>query len=370
MTLKIFSEAQDREIQSKRSAWYENEARLHGHASVNALLKANEKALVNNNPTDVSTLPRDVWGQWDQDAIEIMREELTVYNDLQPLSVSMPVGKTVDFFRRISEQEAEVVGSFDGRARATVDISQTDYISTPVPFYTNAWGFGWAEYQAGVSEGFTDIDTQGRKQAMRKFGEKLQSVILNGDPAMVHSGQVVNGLTTFPQRKTVSKGVTNLNGANGPQWKAEIAKIIAKFEEQEIMSDVTLYVNFDDWRYASTTAYDGDSALASSPATGISRIDRASIASIIQTYPQVGNVVVAKHRDGRGIPANTIIALKKDASTLGLLTRMPLTMIPVMRTHPHDEFKFEFWGSVSPQLRYSMPTGGAGTEQVGLVHYS
>ena len=205
MTLKVFSESQDRVIQDKRSAWYENEARINGHASVNALLKANEKALVNNNPSDAGTLPRDVWGRWDEDAIEIMREDLTVYNDLQSLTVSMPVGKTVDYFRRISEQEAEVVGSFDGRARPTVDISMTDYISTPVPFYTNGWGFGWAEYEAGVSEGFTDIDTQGRKQAMRKFGEKLQAVIIGGDAALVHSGQVVHGLTTFPERKTVSR---------------------------------------------------------------------------------------------------------------------------------------------------------------------
>ena len=140
------------------------------------------------------------------------------------------------------------------------------------------------------------------------------------------------------------------------------------------MSDVTLYVNFDDWRYAQTTAFDGDAAIATGTNDkGISRIDRASIAAIIQTYPQVGTVVAAKGgatRGNRGIPPNTIIALKKDASTFGLLTRMPMTMIPIMRTHPHDEFKFEFWGSLSPQLRYSMPTGGAGTEQVGLVHYS
>lgn len=358
------SKEQDKYIKKRRELWYKNEARLNGCDSVKDLLKKTDKALATNNPTDVGTLPRDVWGMWDREALEISQKELVIYNDLvSSVGMSIPVGKTVHNFRRTSLQEAPVVGSFDGRQRPEIDIHTTDYVGTAVPFYANAWGFGWAEYEAAVSEGFTDIDTIGRRQTFRKHAEKMEDICVNGDSAMVYNGTQVYGLTNFTKRKTITKGVTNLNGATGPQWKAEIAKIVKTFSDQHKYQNITLYVNFDDWRYAQTKFYDPDDA----------RFSMQKIADEVQLYPQIGSVIANKT-----VPANTIIALTKDTDTISLLSRMPLTIIPIFRLHPHDEFKFEVWGSLAPEFKYTMPApdddsvagSDGGREQIGLTVYS
>ncbi|STY61409.1 Uncharacterised protein [Mannheimia haemolytica] len=43
-----------------------------------ALMAANSAGLLGN----AMTLPKDVWAEWDRDAVQIQREELVVFNDL------------------------------------------------------------------------------------------------------------------------------------------------------------------------------------------------------------------------------------------------------------------------------------------------
>ena len=49
-------------------------------------------------------LPRDVWGEWDREGIEIQREVLSVFNDLAAsVPMPMPIGKLVHYFQTISD---------------------------------------------------------------------------------------------------------------------------------------------------------------------------------------------------------------------------------------------------------------------------
>ena len=232
-------------------------------------------------------------------------------------------------------------------------------------FSANAWGFGWAEYEAGLSEGFTEIDSEGRSEAMYDHADYMETVVVNGDSELVYSDEQVHGLLSHPKVKSIVKTGGNtydLNGASGVQWKGAFAEIVKTISDQNFTDSLTLYVNFDDWRYAQTTEFDGDSSVVSSG--GISRIDRRSISDIITNYPQIGSIVPSKT-----VAANRIVGLIKSSRHINVLSRMPLAVVPIPRLHPFAEFKFEIWGSVAPQIKYSMPTGGANTEQIGIVKY-
>ncbi|WZG76824.1 hypothetical protein IAOACIIE_00336 [Mannheimia haemolytica] len=60
-----------------------------------ALMAANSAGLLGN----AMTLPKDVWAEWDRDAVQIQREELVVFNDLAGISKSMPIGKLIHHFQ-------------------------------------------------------------------------------------------------------------------------------------------------------------------------------------------------------------------------------------------------------------------------------
>ena len=126
---------QKAKINAFRKAFYEQEARLNGHqGSLKSFLEANEDACSKMRVNEVRTLPRDVFQEFDREAVDIMKKQLVVYEDLRSaVGKNIPVGKTVTNFRRRSESSHPVSKSFDGRNSTTVDQHTTDYVPTAVP---------------------------------------------------------------------------------------------------------------------------------------------------------------------------------------------------------------------------------------------
>ena len=323
-----------------RRDWYANEARLHG---------AYNNAQVANFLNSDSSLPQYIWKTWDREAQQIARSELTIYNDLAPaLGKSIAIGTSYHEFRRVTDQEARGRWSMDGRQRPDADKPLTDYIGTPVPIYANAWGFGWVEWEAAKANGYSDLDMYGRDNVMRQTAEDMEDAIVLGNQGIKFNAQECVGLKTSSKRKIVSKGVTNLNGATGKEWKAEFAKIRKAATDVHRYNDLTLYVNYDDWQYAMDTDY-------------ADAYDAPSIASRALTVAGISGVVATKNP---AVPANTILGVFKDRRTAEILSRMPLVTLPKFRAHPHDDFNFEVWGSASLQVKYDI------NDSVALVHYS
>ena len=79
------------------------------------------------------TLPKDVWGEWDREAITLQRSILAVFNDIAAAAQSpMAIGKLVTYFQTASDS-GEVNTSMDGRSKARTDQPTIDYVGTPLP---------------------------------------------------------------------------------------------------------------------------------------------------------------------------------------------------------------------------------------------
>jgi hypothetical protein len=130
---------------------------------------------------NASVLPKDVWGEWDRSAITIQRDVLSVFNDLAA-SVSRPMalGKIVHYFMTLSDS-GDVNISLDGRGKAKTDQPVMDYEGTPLPIIDSELSFGWRQMLAAQTEGYS-LDSDAISNHQRKVAEKLEDMVLNGDP--------------------------------------------------------------------------------------------------------------------------------------------------------------------------------------------
>lgn len=324
-----FTEAQQELILANRRQFNARQkalAELHGNTS-----------LVGN----AMTLPKDVWGDWDREAVEIQRELLVVFNDLaSAVQMPMPIGKLVHYFQTISDS-GNVNVSLDGRSKARTDQPTIDYYGTPLPIIDSTFSYGWRQIEAARTEGF-QMDASARANAMYKVAEKLEDIALNGDATVVVGGAQLYGLRNHPRRNTRTTGVV-LNGATGDQWLVEIRGLLRELHDANFKVPATIYVNWDDWFYASNTDFkaNGDK----------------TIAQRVREIEGVREVIPADK-----VPANEMIAVVKNRRVLQVLNGMPMTTRAQFRANPEDDYNFVTMAAASLEIKFDA------TLQCGVAH--
>lgn len=280
-----------------------------------AEIHGNEEGLLGN----ALTLPRDVWAEWDRDAVALQRSELTIYNDLAAsVSTPMNIGKLIHHFQTVSDSgEAHV--SLDGRSKARTDQPVFDYHGTPLPIIDSTFSYGWRQMAAAASEGF-QLDSAGRDNGNRRVAEKLESLMLDGSTKIVVGGNPLYGLRTLPSRNTRSTGATLIT-ATGAEWVAEIVATLKLLHADNFKAPATIYLNWDDWFYASTTEF-----AAGYPKTIAQRV--MEVAGIKEIIP------------ADSLAADEIIALIKDRRVVQVLNGMPMTTRAQFRANPEDDYNF------------------------------
>lgn len=276
-------------------------------------------------------IPRDVWGIWDREGIEIQREVLTVFNDLSAsVSMPMPIGKLVHHFQTISDSGTVNV-SLDGRSKARTDQPVFDYHGTPLPIIDSTFSFGWRQMEAARSEGFA-IDGAGRANANFKVAEKLEDLTLNGDAKVVVGGAQLYGLRNHPKRNTDTHGF-DLNGASGPNWLAAIAKLTNALYGDDFYTEPTVYVNIGDWKYARET----DFSTQYPNKTIAQRVLESGIANVIPASK---------------VPANELIGVVKNRRVLQVLNGMPMTTRAQFRANPEDDYNFVTMAAAALEVKF------------------
>lgn len=292
-----------------------------------ALANAHGQTIIGN----ALPLPRDVWGQWDREGIEVQRTTLAVFNDLAAsVSTPMPIGKLVHHFQTISDSSTVNI-SLDGRSKARTDQPVYDYHGTPLPITDSTFSYGWRQVEAARSEGF-QLDSAGRMNSMRRVAEKMESLALDGDASIVVGGATLYGLRTQPNRNTRSTGVT-LNGATGAEWLAEITATLKLLHADNFKTPATLYVNWDDWFYATSTEF----------TTGYPK-------TIAQRVLELGGLREIIPADS--IAADEIIAIIKDRRVVQVLNGMPMTTRAQFRANPEDEYNFVVMAAASLETKF------------------
>lgn len=322
-----FTPQQQKLILNARRRWdmmQRNMAAQHGFAvnDANGQFIAFDE-LVGN----ASVLPKDVWGEWDRSAITVQRDVLSVFNDLAA-SVSRPMalGKIVHYFMTLSDS-GDVNISLDGRGKAKGDQPVMDYEGTPLPIIDSELTFGWRQMLAAQTEGYS-LDSDAISNHQRKVAEKLEDMVLNGDPNINVGGATIYGLRTAPNRGTGTHGLT-LNGASGAQWVAAISDLINLLHNENFYAPVTIYLNYKDWFYASVNDY-----AANYPKTILSRI---------MEIPGVAALVPASR-----VPTDELLGVVKRPDVVQILNGMPMTMRPKARLNPEDDYVFSVLAAAAP----------------------
>jgi uncharacterized linocin/CFP29 family protein len=292
---------------------------------------------------NASPLPKDVWGAWDREALDVQRQVLAVFNDLAAsVATPMPIGKLVHHFQTVSDS-GNVNVSLDGRSKARTDQPVIEYHGTPLPIIDSTFSYGWRQIEAARSEGF-QLDSAARMNAMFKVAEKLEMIALDGDASVVVGTSPLYGLRTHPRRNTRSTGVT-LNGATGAQWLAEIVATLKLLHADNFKVPATIYLNWDDWFYATSTEL----------TTGYPK-------TIAQRVLELGGVREIIPADK--VAANEIIALVKDRRTVQVLNGMPMSTRAQFRANPEDDYDFVTMAAASVEVKFDAE------QNCGLAHSS
>ncbi|MDZ7906193.1 MAG: major capsid protein [Cypionkella sp.] len=334
----LFTNEQQAAINTNRSAFNRSQAAM---AERHRIQPVGNGAFVGN----ASPLPKDVWGEWDREGIEVQRNVLSVFNDLAAsVSVPMPIGKLVHYFQTISDS-GQVNTSLDGRSKARLDQPKIDYFGTPVPILDSTFGFGWRQIEAARTEGVS-LDVAAARNAMFKVAQQLELQTLNGNAAMVVGANPLYGLTNHPRRNTRSTGVA-LNAATGAQWVSEMNATLALLHADNFFVPATVYMNWATWRYAQATDY----STTLSPGK--------SIAQRIMEDPMIAAVVPASN-----VAANTILAVVKNRSTVQVLNAMPMTTRAQFRANPEDDYNFVTMAAAALEIKFDA------NQNCGIAHSS
>lgn len=290
---------------------------------------------------NASTLPKDVWGQWDKTSILVQRDEMAVFNDLAAsLSRPIPLGKIVTYFRMLSDS-GDVNISLDGRGKAKIDAPVISYEGTPVPIIDSELGFGWREMLAAQTEG-ESLDTDAIMNHQRKIAEKLEDLAINGDVTISIGGATIYGLRTAPFRATGAHTFT-LNGATGANWVSAVTAALKALHDKNFRAPATLYLNWNDWFYASSTEY-----TANYP---------KKILQAVQEVPGIAAIIPASR-----VPANEILGIVKRPDVAQVLNGMPMTTRPKVRQNPEDDYIFTVIAAAAVQYKHDA-AGQAGYVQ-------
>ena len=325
-----FTDEQKTFVLNERRAFNESQVTLGASLPAGGLMIGN-----------ASPIPRNVWGRWDQEAVDLNRSKLAVFNEFSSLSEPTPIGVLVSHFAQVSDSGSVSV-TMDGREDGKADQAEIAYVGTPLPIITSPFRFGWRQIEAMRRSGGTTLETATSSNAQRKVAEKLEDMMLNGDSKIVVAGSTIYGFRTLPQRNTATHGL-DLNGATGAQWLAAMVATLQKLIADNFFDPATVMLNYADWFYASTNEF-----AAGYPKTILARL---------LEIPGIAKIVPAS-----SVPVNEILGVVKRKDVVKILSGMPLVTRPKSRMDPEDDYKFQVMAAMAPQLQYD----AAG--QCGIVH--
>jgi hypothetical protein len=288
----------------------------------------NPNAILQGNAFSV---PKDAWGQWDKDGIEVARDVLSVFNDLSAtLSKAGDLSVLVSYFQTVSDS-GDVNISLDGIGKAKGDQPVIDYHGTPLPIIDSEMTIGWRQMLM-LNRAGGNYQSVGQNNHFRKIAEKLEDIVLNGDAKIKVGSDQLYGLRTQPQRNTDTHSIV-LNGATGAEWMSVLLLALGLQHAANFRTPSTVYLNWDDWFYAQSSDF---STLYPNK-------------SILQRLEEVTGT---KFVPASKIPVNEMIAVAKRRDVVEVINGMPMTSRMKMRQNPEDDYVAQFLASAALQIKF------------------
>jgi len=277
------------------------------------------------------TVPKDAWGRWDTEGIEVARNVLSVFNDLAATN-SKPgdLAVLVDYFQTVSDS-GDVNISLDGVGKAKGDQPVIDYYGTPLPIIDSEMSVGWRQMLVLQRAG-GNYTSAGSNNHYRKVAEKLEDIVLNGDSKIKVGSDSLLGLRNHPERNTGTHSYT-LRSATGAQWLEVLLAGMALQHAANFYTEVTVYLNWQDLFYANSTDFS----------------TQYPNKTIAQRLIEIGGV---RFVGASKIPANEMILVCKRRDVIEIINGMPMFMRPKIRQNPEDAYVFQFLAAAAPQIKF------------------
>lgn len=177
----------------------------------------------NTNPLAAqATLRKDEWEQIDDRVNDVMRERLTIVDDLRSrgLVQTVSLGTVLRVTERLSDfDDAEI--SYDGDTAPQMDRPEFLRNVIPVPVIAKDFKVNWRQLEASRTRG-DPLDVTAAAISARKVRDRMQALFTNGftggpgaNPASGTDGQNIPGLTNAANRLQVSLATAwDLSGAD------------------------------------------------------------------------------------------------------------------------------------------------------------
>lgn len=333
-----FTPQQQKYILAQRSAFNAQQLAMNKSfgGNLNSIYAPGEVLVGNAFP-----VPKDAWGQWDRDGIEVARDVLAVFNDLSSLSKAVDLSVLVNHFQTVSDSGQANI-SLDGIGKAKTDQPVIDYHGTPLPIIDSQMSVGWRQMLM-IQRAGGNYTSAGSNNHFRKVAEKLEDITLNGDSTIKVGSDQLYGLRNHPERNTDTHGF-DLNGASGANWKDAVMGGLEKQHAANFRTPSTVYLNWNDWFYASATDYS----------------TQYPNKTILQRVSEIANVTFVPSSK---VPANEMLFVCKRRDVVEVLNGMPLTSRPKMRLNPEDDYVFQFMAAAALEIKFDA-NGNCGVTQV------
>lgn len=162
-----------------------------------------------------ATLRKDEWERIDARVNDVMRQRLTIVDDLRSAGLVTPVslGTILRVTERLSDMDVAEI-TFDGNTADQKD--RPTYLRNviPVPVIGKEFQINWRQLESSRLRG-DPLDVTSAGQASRKVSDKLQYLIVNGytggpgsNPTNGTDGQSIPGLINAAGRQTQAKSAT------------------------------------------------------------------------------------------------------------------------------------------------------------------
>lgn len=281
-------------------------------------------------------IPQDVYRDFDNVTKKLMTgdEGGVILNDLMPLARSVPVGKIVSEYRRVSDS-GQGQSSISGQLSKPMDKAVYDYDGTLVLIHDDSFGREWREVESMRSEDF-DALIDDQENAVRAVRRQTLSNFLTGS-TLNFKGTSSYGIKNSPntQPLDLSAGGLNVDLTSAATTYADMEKVfvsalqVLQGAANNVESDITFYVSADIWfnmlrRSTNDTSFD----------------------TFLEGLRKIPGVADIKRTNGvNALTGNEFIAMALSSEFIQPVVGMGVTTTPILRTTPYDDLNYVTWGA-------------------------
>lgn len=195
--------------------------------------------------TGNATLRKDEWERIDERVNMVLRERLTVADDLRNRGLVEPVslGTIIRITERVSDFDTAEL-SFDGDTAPQRDRPNFERDAIPVPVISKDFSISWRQLDASRTRGEA-LDVTAAEIAARKVRDRLQALITSGLTTGGPTGGGIPGLTTASNRLTADLSNVWDGGSGTPI--ADTESMLQEAYTNNLFGPFVMYVPKNYW---------------------------------------------------------------------------------------------------------------------------